>query len=125
MIDAALLGLTAAAQAMVVARADAGPAEGYRFQGFMSHFQDYEPSADHLANMMAALQAMLMQAGDDVDNTVVLFPAWPCEWDVSFRLHAPMATVIDVDYAGGHLINFTITPASRRTFVKFVNCVTT
>ena len=122
-MDAALLGQTAVAQAMALDRANTAPAKGYRFQGFMPHLQDYEPSADHLANMMAGLQGMLIQPGDDVDNTVVLFPAWPCEWDVNLRLHAPLATIIDLDYAGGQLVSLEVTPASRRAAVKFVNCI--
>jgi hypothetical protein len=73
--------------------------------------------------MMTALQAMLMQPGDDAENTVVLFPAWPCEWDVSFQLHAPMATLIDVEYARGKLVSLNVTPESRRAHVKFVGCV--
>ena len=89
----------------------------------MPYMQDYEPSADHLANMMAAVQAMLMQPGDDADNTVVLFPAWPCEWDVSLRLHAPLATLIDLEYAAGQLVSLQVTPASRQASVKFANCV--
>ena len=59
-----MLGLTDKTAAMVVQRAHTAPAKGYRFQGFAPHEQDYQPSADHFANMNAGLQLMLMQPGD-------------------------------------------------------------
>jgi hypothetical protein len=34
---------------------------------------------------------MLMQT---VDDDIYLFPAWPREWDVDFRLHAPRNTIV-------------------------------
>ena len=82
---AALLGLTGKAAIGVLDRARTGPAAGFRFPGFAPAMQDAGPSADHFANMARALQEMLLQSGDDglVDTSVVLFPAWPCEWDAS------------------------------------------
>lgn len=35
--------------------------QGYRFPGFAPHEQDYEPSADHYANMMSAVHWMIVQ----------------------------------------------------------------
>ncbi len=34
------------------------------------------------------LQEMLLQSGDDgfESTTIVLFPAWPCSWDVNFKV---------------------------------------
>ena len=51
---AALLGLTNDASRMLLERAATQPAPGYRFIGFAPHMQDYEPSADHFANMVSA-----------------------------------------------------------------------
>jgi len=64
-MNAALLGLTDVVMPMVVGRAKTGPAKGYRFQGFAPHEQDYEPSADHFANMNSALNWMLLMPADD------------------------------------------------------------
>lgn len=124
-MDAALLGMTSEASAMLIERALTSPAPGYRFQGFMPHEQDYEPSADHLANFNSALNWMLLQGGDDsFDNaTIVLFPAWPCNWDVSFKLWAPSNTTVEVQYAGGMLYSLVVTPAARLSAVVFANCV--
>ena len=46
---------------------------------------------------------MLLQSGDDsFDNTtIVVLPAWPCDWDVQFKLWAPLNTSVEVAYRGG------------------------
>jgi hypothetical protein len=120
-MDAALLGLTGRAQAFVLARALTPPAKGYRFPAFMPHEQDYPPSSDHLGVFNAALTYMLLQPVDDAAQTVLLLPSWPCGWDVSFKLHAPLATTIT-----GHLVNgtlqFDVTPAARKADVKVAPC---
>ena len=48
-----------------------------------------------------ALQLMLMHADD---QQVVLLPAWPKDWNVDFKLHAPMETVIEGSVCGGEVI---------------------
>jgi hypothetical protein len=122
---AALLGLADAAAAQLLQRATAAPAPGYRFQGFAAHMQDFDPSADYFANMNRALQDMLIQSGDDgfQATTVVLFPAWPCGWDVSFKLWGPLATSVEVVYAGGKLVSIDVQPPQRAGAVKWANCV--
>ena len=122
---AALLGATEQASAQVLQRAATKPAPGYRFMGFAPHFQDFDPSADHFANMNRCLQEMLLQSGDDgfTDTTIVLFPAWPCDWDVTFKLWGPLNTTVEVEYADGKLRNLAVTPASRASAVKWANCV--
>jgi hypothetical protein len=124
LMNAALLGMTEQAAAMVIQRALTGPAPGYRFQGFMPHMQDYEPSADHLANMNSAVNWMLLQSGDDNygNTSIILFPAWPCNWDVKFKLWAPGNTTVEVDYMDGVLLQLTLVPASRLNQVVFANC---
>ena len=46
------------------------------FPGFAPPVQDSEPSADHFANMMQALQWMLLQPGDDAAASVRLVRFW-------------------------------------------------
>ena len=78
-MNAALLGDARIARAKVLARAHTSSATGYRFQGFAPHEQDYEPSADQLANMNSALNWMLLQPADDGANgSAIAFGAWPC-----------------------------------------------
>jgi hypothetical protein len=122
---AALLGLTAPAAAQVLERALTPPAPGYRFPAFAPHFQDFDPSADFFANMNRALQDMLLQSGEDGwgNATIVLFPAWPCEWDVSAKLWAPLNTTVELVYAGGAVQRLAVTPSARAANVKWAACV--
>jgi len=120
-MDAALLGLGQKAQQLVEARAAMQPAPGYRFPTFMPHLQDYQPSLDHLGVFNNALQYMLIQLGDDDAQSVVLLPTWPCSWDVSFKLNAPLNTVIAGSVKAGKL-QYTVTPSSRAADVKAGNC---
>ena len=123
--SAALLGLTDVVVPQLLARAATSAAPGYRFPGFAPHFQDYEPSADHFANYNRALLEMLIQTGDDgfEDATIVLFPAWPCSWDVSAKLWGSGNTTVEIVYAGGALQSLVVTPASRAAAVKWAACV--
>ena len=122
---AALVGNVELASKQVLARASVAPAAGYRFPGFASHYQDFDPSADHFANMNRALQEMLIQSGDDgyASPTIVLFPAWPCGWDVDFRLVGPLNTTVTVSYVGGKLASLDVQPPSRAPAVKWARCV--
>lgn len=68
---------------------------------------------------------MLLQTGEDGfgSGTIVLLPAWPCNFDVSFRLHAAQATTVEVVYAGGKLVSLVVDPPSRAAAVRWANCV--
>jgi hypothetical protein len=122
---AALIGDAATAAALLLERARQGPAPGYRWAGFAPHMQDFDPSADFFANANRCLQEMLIQSGDDgfVNPTIVLFPAWPCEWDASFKLWGPLNTTLDVVYQGGKLVSLVVDPPARAASVKWANCV--
>ena len=41
---------------------------------------------------MIGLQEMLLQTDD---KKLYLFPAWPKDWDVHFKLHAPYQTTVE------------------------------
>jgi hypothetical protein len=123
-IDAALLGLASQSWDMVVDRAvNSPPDAGYRFPAFAPHLQDSEPSADHYANLMTAVQAMLLQAGGDAEDTLVLLPAWPCQLDVSFRLWGARSTAVNVVYANHSLVALDVQPPERASAVRWANCV--
>ena len=121
----ALIGDAAGAAQQLLERAAMQPAAGYRWPGFAPHLQDFDPSADHYANFNRALQEMLIQSGEDgfEGATIVLFPAWPCEWDVAFKLWGPQNTSVAVDYAGGQLLALTVDPPARAGAVKWAACV--
>lgn len=68
------------------------------------------PDLDHGGAAMVQLQEMLLQtAGDRLD----LFPAWPADWDVDFKLHAPKQTIVEGVLRGGKLERLKVTPESR------------
>ncbi|HUU69767.1 MAG TPA: DUF5703 domain-containing protein, partial [Planctomycetota bacterium] len=108
-IQAAMLGLTDVARQYVAERlADKNPAS--RFSAFWGPNYDWVPDQDHGGVAMRALQAMLMQA----DATkILLFPAWPKQWDVDFKLHAPMNTTVEGVYRAGKLQSLNIVPRAR------------
>ncbi len=109
-IQAALLGLTDDARRDVVANAST-PHAGSRFPAFWGPNHDWIPDQDHGGVISIALQRMLMQC---VDDQIHLLPAWPREWNVDFRLHAPGRTVVEGRVEQGVLRDFRITPEARR-----------
>ena len=59
---------------------------------------------------MIALQEMLMQT---VGEKIYLFPAWPMEWNVHFKLHAPQQTTIEVTLKDGKVEQLDVYPQER------------
>jgi hypothetical protein len=59
---------------------------------------------------MIALQRMLLQAED---KKIRLLPAWPKRWNVDFKLHAPQATTVEVEYRDGRLRRCELSPPER------------
>lgn len=72
---------------------------------------DQEPDCDHGGCAMIGLQEMLMQTDG---KTIRLLPAWPKDWDVDFKLHAPYATVVEGSVRNGKVINLTVSPPERK-----------
>jgi len=81
-----------------------------RFPVYGSQGPDSCPDFDHFGAGSTALQRMLLQYDGD---KILLFPAWPIEWDVNFKLHAPKNTVIEASLKNGKLEILKVTPASR------------
>lgn len=81
-----------------------------RFPVYGSQGPDSCPDFDHFGAGSTALQRMLLQYDGD---KILLFPAWPKEWDVSFKLHAPKNTVVEASMKNGELEILNVTPASR------------
>ena len=53
-------------------------------------------------------------------ETYVL-PAWPKNWDVSFKLHAPYNTTVEGVYKAGKLEQLMVMPKSRAKDVVRMN----
>jgi hypothetical protein len=49
---------------------------------------------------------------------IFLLPAWPKQWDVEFKLHAPRQTVVEGVYRDGKMQSLRVTPESRRADVE-------
>ncbi|MEI2723961.1 MAG: hypothetical protein V9H26_10600 [Verrucomicrobiota bacterium] len=84
-IFAAMVGVTNDAKAQVISRF-AAKNSASRFPGFYGPNYDWTPDQDHPSVAMIALQKMLIQC---VGDRILLFPTWPADWDVEFKLHAP------------------------------------
>lgn len=107
--DAALLGLTDEARRILVAKlANSHPK--FRFPAMWGPNFDWLPDQCHGSNLMLLAQSMLLQ---ERGGKLVVLPAWPREWDVSFRLHAPGATIVEADVAGGRVTRLVVSPSPR------------
>jgi hypothetical protein len=84
---------------------------GSRFPAFWGPNYDWVPDQDHGGVLMRTLQSMIMQT---TGREIHLFPAWPSDWDVEFKLHAPYRTVVAGRLRGGTVVELTVTPESRR-----------
>jgi len=115
--QAAFLGLAKEASTLL-ARRFAAKDPGSRFPAFWGPNFDWIPDQDHGTNGLMALQTMLLQAEGD---RILLFPAWPKEWDVDFKLHAPKRTIVEGRYRGGKLEALTVTPEARRGDVQILD----
>ena len=109
-IQAAYLGFAKTA-AQYVAQNFASWHAGSRFPAFWGPNFDWIPDQDHGGNLLMALQTMLLQADD---GTILVLPAWPKQWDVDFKLHAPRHTTVECEYRDGKILELKVTPAERR-----------
>jgi len=79
---------------------------------------DWIPDQDHGCVTMTALQRMLMQTDG---RKIYLLPAWPGNWDVDFKLHAPFKTVIQGTVRKGRIKKLHVTPENRRKDIKLLS----
>jgi len=82
-----------------------------KFPAFWECKMDGTPDNDHGANSVNTLQAMLLQSDGE---KIHLMPAWPEDWDVSFKLTAAKKTTVEVVYQNGRVTSLKVTPESRR-----------
>lgn len=108
-IHSAYLGMAGEARSKVAGRF-ANKNADFRFPGTYGPGLDELPDMDHGGVGRIALQSMLMQP---VGDKILLFPAWPKEWNVEFKLHAPRQTIIEGVYRNGKVEQLKVVPASR------------
>lgn len=108
---AASLGLTTEARHQLVARA-ANSNPKHRFPVMWGPNFDWLPDQCHGSNLMTQVHLMLITPTHD--GRIKLLPAWPKEWDVSFKLHAPRQTTVELVWRGGEVRSLRVSPESRR-----------
>jgi hypothetical protein len=114
-IQAALLGKTE--EAATILKRNFNIHKGFRFPAFWGADYDWPPDQCHGGVAVRALQNMLIQTeGDDI----LLFPAWPKEWDVKFKVWAPGQTSVEGELKNGELLNLKVVPESRKKDVQIM-----
>ena len=107
-IWAACLGLTEEAKRLSLAKLSDGP---HRFPAFWGPGYDWTPDHNWGGSGMIGLQEMLLQTNG---KQILLFPAWPKEWDVHFKLYAPDKTTVEVTLKGGEVKDLKVLPENRK-----------
>ncbi len=85
-----------------------------RFPTFWGPGHDWVPDHNWGGSGMIGLQEMLMQT---VGSKIHLFPAWPKDKDVSFKLHAPQNTTIECVLKKGKIETLIVIPEQRKVDV--------
>lgn len=110
-IWAACLGLTDEARRLMLLKMADGP---HRFPAFFGQAFDWTPDMNWAGSGMIGMQEMLLQT---VDDKILILPAWPKEWNVHFKLHAPQQTTVEVVYKNGKIEKLEVFPKSRKVDV--------
>lgn len=106
-IFAARLGLTdEAAKFTVLKLKDSGR----RFPAFWGPGFDWAPDHNWGGSGAIGLQEMLLQTNE---KKIFLFPAWPKQWDVHFKLAAPYQTTVEATLKDGQLVQLQVWPKER------------
>ncbi len=108
----ARMGMTTEAAAYNTKKLEDSPR---RFPTFWGPGHDWVPDHNWGGSGMIGLQEMLMQT---LGEEIRLLPAWPKEWDVDFKLHAPRQTTVEGRVREGILVDLKVTPESRRSDVR-------
>jgi alpha-L-fucosidase 2 len=97
---------------------DMSPPDPYhlrpRFPAFWETKMDYVPDNDHGSVSASALQSMLVQSNG---KKIFLLPAWPENWNVTFKLCAAFNTTVECEYSDGKVKSLKVYPESRRADV--------
>lgn len=113
-IFAARLGFTDDAQKLTILKLQNSER---RFPAFWGPGFDWVPDHNWGGSGMIGLQEMLMQT---VDDKIYLFPAWPKEWDVHFKLHAPERTTVEVILQQGEIRSLVVWPREREKDIELM-----
>ncbi|WPU96715.1 DUF5703 domain-containing protein [Mucilaginibacter sabulilitoris] len=107
-IFAARLGLTKEAAELTTFKLKDS---GRRFPAFWGPGFDWTPDHNWGGSGMIGLQEMLLQVDD---KKIYLFPSWPKDWDVHFKLHAPYNTTVEATLRDGKVKDLKVFPEERK-----------
>ena len=65
---------------------------------------------------MIGLQEMLLQTNGE---QILLFPTWPKEWNVHFKLHAPSETTVEATLKRRESNKLEVLPESRKKDINY------
>ena len=88
---------------------------GRRFPAFWGPGFDWVPDHNWGGSGMIGMQEMLVQTND---KRILLFPAWPKDKDVHFKLHAPFSTTVEAELKDGKVILLKVLPEERKKDVE-------
>jgi hypothetical protein len=107
-IFAARLGLTNEALELTTQKLKNS---GRRFPAFWGPGYDWTPDHNWGGSGMIGLQEMLLQTDG---KKILLFPAWPKDQDVHFKLHAPYNTTVEASVINGQVQSLIVIPEARK-----------
>ncbi len=111
---AALLGMTDEAKKQILHKVR-NSHRNFRFPAMWGPNFDWLPYQDHGGNILLTLQHMILNADGD---KIYVLPAWPKDWNLHFKLHAPRRTTVEGRVRDGRLVELKVTPAERRKDVQ-------
>lgn len=82
-----------------------------RFPAFWGPGFDWVPDHNWGGSGMIGMQEMLLQ---EADGKIYLFPAWPKDWNVHFKLYATQNTTIEAELQNGKVKILKVMPEERK-----------
>jgi hypothetical protein len=82
-----------------------------RFPAFWGPGFDWVPDHNWGGSGMIGMQEMLLQ---EANGKIYLFPAWPKDWNVHFKLHATQNTTIEAELQNGKVKILKVMPEERK-----------
>jgi hypothetical protein len=88
-----------------------------RFPAFWGPGFDWVPDHNWGGSAMIGLQEMLLQTDG---RRILVFPAWPSNIDVHFKLHAPYNTIVEAELKNGKIVLLNVLPQERKNDVEII-----
>ena len=88
-----------------------------RFPAFWGPGFDWVPDHNWGGSGMIGMQDMLLQ---ESNGSILLFPAWPKNWNVHFKLHATQNTTVEAKLENGKLEIIKVVPESRKKDIQIL-----